>query len=263
MRKSLTQPRALVLYRGPSMLNGAPIVAIGLLPASANRKTGAMLQTYILADNGIRPSANLKTGGDAAVCGGDSKGGGCKHRPINGGACYVVVAQGPTVVYKSYIAGKYPMATDSAHMAELGRDRMIRLGTYGDPAAVPSHIWMNLLMHSSGRTGYTHQWQSPIGQALKPYVMASCDTPEERTEAQSDAWRTFTVRMPNEPLAARESVCPASEEAGKKLTCIKCGMCNGAESGRKGSIAIIAHGGGGQLKKFIAIRHAQSSQNAI
>jgi hypothetical protein len=40
----------------------------------------------------------------------------------------------------------------------------------------------------------------------------------------------------------RESVCPASHEAGAKLNCIDCGMCDGADTGRRGSIVIIAHG---------------------
>ena len=39
-----------VLYEGPSLLDGEPIVAIltGLRSSSGNRKTGAMLQTWIL-----------------------------------------------------------------------------------------------------------------------------------------------------------------------------------------------------------------------
>ena len=39
-----------------------------------------------------------------------------------------------------------------------------------------------------------------------------------------------------------ESLCPASAEAGKKLTCEQCLACGGAD-GRKGSIYIPAHGG--------------------
>jgi hypothetical protein len=39
-----------------------------------------------------------------------------------------------------------------------------------------------------------------------------------------------------------ESLCPASEQAGKKLTCDTCLACDGA-SGKRGSIFIPAHGG--------------------
>ena len=42
--------------------------------------------------------------------------------------------------------------------------------------------------------------------------------------------------MPNEVR------CPASEEAGRKLTCEECKACGGAD-GRKSSIVIQAHGG--------------------
>src|SRR4249920_2581675 len=112
------------------MLDGAPIVAIALT-ASTNRKTGNMVQTYILRDD-IAPLAALKTGDDASICGN------CKHRPILGGACYVFVGQGPTVVYKTLARGGYPQAAD---IAALGAGRMVRLGTYGDPAAVPVAVW--------------------------------------------------------------------------------------------------------------------------
>ena len=39
-----------ILYEGPSLLDGEPIVAIltGLRSSSCNRKTGAMLQTWIM-----------------------------------------------------------------------------------------------------------------------------------------------------------------------------------------------------------------------
>jgi hypothetical protein len=43
----------LVLWRGASLLDGAPIVAIvtGLAAGSSNRKTGDMLQTWILRED--------------------------------------------------------------------------------------------------------------------------------------------------------------------------------------------------------------------
>ena len=94
----MRKPTGFVIYEGQSLLDGAPIVAIALT-GSSNPKTGDMVQTYILRQD-VRPAEALRTGQDASICGD------CKHRPLLGGACYVVVAQGPTVVWKGYKAGK-------------------------------------------------------------------------------------------------------------------------------------------------------------
>jgi hypothetical protein len=73
--------------------------------------------------------------------------------------------------------------------------------------------------------------------------MASVDTEAEADMARATGWRYFRVAMPGDharlPL---EAICPASAEAGKKLTCEACLACNGA-NGRRGSIVIQAHGG--------------------
>src|SRR5947209_6081657 len=94
-------PRGVILYRGPSMLDGKPIVVVatGLKEASENVKTGAFVQTYILADNGQSPLLSAYDGSDASVCGD------CPHRPqeqADGtrklGSCYVNLNQGPRSV---------------------------------------------------------------------------------------------------------------------------------------------------------------------
>lgn len=236
------QPTGYVIYRGPSLLDGSPIVAIALV-ASGSRKTGIMVQTYIIRDD-MMPTAAVRSGADSAICGD------CKHRHSAGGACYVVVAQGPTVVFKTFQAGRYPVADD---VAALGRGRMVRLGAYGDPAAVPSHIWERLVSEAAGRTGYTHQWRLGIAQPLKALVMASVDSPVESVGAQALGWRTFRVRTPEQAVQPREFVCPASDEAGKRTTCAQCGACDGAERGAlKASPVIVVHGT--KARRFIAIR---------
>jgi hypothetical protein len=247
------KPTGYVLWQGPSMLDGAPIVAIAIT-SSGNRKTGNMLQTYILRAD-VKPTEALRTGQDASICGD------CKHRPINGGACYVVVAQGPTVVYKTWQAGKYPHIAQTAEsdregMANLGRDRMVRLGTYGDPAAVPVWVWQALTRNAQGRTGYTHQWATKAGRqgagALRLLVMASVDNAAELAAARADGWRTFRVRGDAEPIAEREFTCPASEEAGKRTTCADCGACDGAQRGAgKASPVIVVHGA--KARRFVPI----------
>ena len=51
--KKTKHPNGAIIYRGPSLLDGKPIVviAVGLNSSSKNRKTGNMLQTYILRDD--------------------------------------------------------------------------------------------------------------------------------------------------------------------------------------------------------------------
>lgn len=54
MSRATKLPSSGIIYRGPSMIDGTPIVVIALW-STANAKTGGMLQTYILADNGQSP----------------------------------------------------------------------------------------------------------------------------------------------------------------------------------------------------------------
>mgnify|MGYP006893315565 CR=1 FL=1 len=236
-----------ILYKGPSLLDGAPIVVIatGFKRASDNVKTGGMIQTYILR-SGVSPTVAIKTGDDASICGD------CLHRGAGDGSgrtCYVNVGQGPLAVWRAFRAGKYPHVDDVEFCGSwltLFRGRKVRLGTYGDPAAAPTRLWALVTGHgmvgpgASGWTGYTHQWRTRPD--LQPYCMASVDTIADTREAQLAGWRTFRVALPN--AAARilnEVICPASAEAGKKLTCSACMACSGGN--RRGSIVIQAHGG--------------------
>jgi hypothetical protein len=120
-------------------------------------------------------------------------------------------------------------------------DMLVRLGTYGDPAAVPVHVWQTLTYAAKGHTGYTHRWRK--APALRTLCMASVDSVAEAREAHALGWRYFRVAMPSDLARLDiEARCPASAEAGKKLTCAQCMACAGA-NGRRGSIVIQAHGG--------------------
>lgn len=255
--KTLSARNTMLLYRGPSMIDGKPIVAIGVYRTGSgvNAKTGAMLQTYILRED-QSPMEAIRTGADESICGD------CPHRGTPGvygsRSCYVNIGQGPTAVYGAYLRGRYTWGQhgsfgialrvrvgDMAHPADLmdfGNGRMVRLGTYGDPAAVPAAVWTALLMYAAGHTGYTHQWREPFAAALRPYVMASADSMADRIEANDCGWRTFRVREADEPVGPGEFVCPASAEAGKRKTCVECRACDGADRAGKASPVIIAHG---------------------
>lgn len=229
-----------VLYQGPSMLDGKPVVAIAnrITEASSNDKTGDMVQTFIMRSD-IEPHVALKTGDDASVCGD------CQHRPANDGTCYVRVFQAPLSTYRAFQRGRYAIPHvdyDPAILPDLFSGLAFRMGTYGDPAAVPYDIWFDCVRFARELTGYTHQWRNAAFNVLAMICMASVDSEEQALEAHAMGWRTFRVRASHEPKLANEFVCPASKEAGYKTNCAACGACKGLAYAGKASPVIIAHG---------------------
>ncbi|QOC54178.1 hypothetical protein [Caulobacter vibrioides] len=231
----MSKPSGLILYRGPSLLDGAPIVVVatGLGRSSRNEKTGDMVQTWIIRDD-VRPDHAAKSGDDASVCGD------CPHRPVNAGSCYVKTFQAPLSVWNAVHRGVYPTADDAGAVSDAGAGRMVRLGSYGDPAAVPVWVWEALTARAKGWTGYTHQWR--VAPALKALCMASVDDFAEAVTARAQGWRTFRVRTAGEALEPREFICPASAEAGQKTDCASCRACMGTDAKAKASPVIVAHG---------------------
>ena len=224
------------------MIDGAPIVAIAT-QASKNAKTGAMIQTWIIRQD-IAPHIAIKTGADASICGD------CKHRGIADGSraigrsCYVLTHNAPRSIWEKFTRGGYDAAADLDEIEALGTGEAIRLGSYGDPAAVPVEIWQALTRNASRHTGYTHQWHrmsERVARAWRPLVMASADTRDELDRARSAGWRTFRVA---DDQAPGEILCPASKEAGQKTTCAKCSLCSGTTGPLQVTIYIPAHGFG-------------------
>ena len=66
----LQRPLGLVLYNGPSSLDGELIVVIatGFRRSTANPKTGDMIQTWILRSD-VAPFSAIHSGGDESICG--------------------------------------------------------------------------------------------------------------------------------------------------------------------------------------------------
>ena len=227
----MKKPTGYIVYRGPSMIDGKKIVVVAITK-SKNSKTGNMVQTHILVDNGKSPYHNAIMLKDSSICGN------CIHRRGTGGSCYVDILKGPYQVFKGVQRGIYPYNPVEANNAIQGR--MVRLGSYGDPAAVPRHVWDSLLKGTIGHTGYTHQWQT--ANNIADLVMASADSEKDRVLAKKKGYRTFRVRLENEPVLQGEFVCPASEEANKVRTCATCKACDGGYNTRKGDPVIISHG---------------------
>jgi hypothetical protein len=191
-----------VLYRGPSKLDGREIVVIatGLDGSSKNGKTGKLVQTWILVED-TNPSVAIVLDLDRSICGD------CPHRRKS---CYVNVTWAPAKVWKAYKAGKYPIYSPAQHR-ELFKGRGMRFGSYGDPAAVPFDVWAQVLPIIPVRTGYTHQWRTCDPQ-FRLLCMASCETEGDRELAKQMGYRTFRVRVKSQPVMEQEVVCPASEE---------------------------------------------------
>lgn len=241
MLKALKRDKycGVILYEGPSLIDGAPIVVIAnrIVSDSDNAKTGAMVQTFILRQD-MRPLDAARLGYDFSICGH------CPHRPTNVGTCYVNIGRSVESVFGAYKRGRYArpgIDFDSAILPELFRNSIFRLGSYGDPAAAPFRVWAHATQHAKARNGYTHQWRDfPQFAAL---CMASVDNETEMATAHAAGWRTFRVKSALMPINPKiEIACPASEESGKKTTCSDCRACGGNSAKARVSIVINAHG---------------------
>jgi hypothetical protein len=240
----------IIFYNGPSLIDGSPIVGIAI-DSSKNRKTGGLIQCYIIRSN-IAPLDASKTGADVSICGS------CKHRgmPTNnpmkkqaeGRGCYVNLGQGPTIVYKGLKRGIYPQATpEQAQAFTAGQG--VRLGAYGDPAAIPKAVWDRMILaKASFWTGYTHNLK--VQPSMSDLCMVSADNQQQSASAKSHGRRSFRViplaqwkAKGKAAVSSHEILCPASAEAGSRVTCDSCKLCNGTKSKGK-SIAIVAHGSG-------------------
>lgn len=237
---------AAVIYEGPSMINGGQIVAIAT-PASTNTKTGGMVQIWILAAGGLDPITANRTGADFAICGD------CpfKGQPNNkasgyatGRGCYVNLIHGPLGIYKKYKRGGYAVINSAADLIRYGKGQNIRLGAYGDPAALPRSIIEALLSKASGWTGYTHQNAilNKQGRArLARFCMASADSLKQARQFWAEGLRTFRTITAVDDVAPGEIICPATVEAGRRTTCEACGLCKGSGIKAK-NIAAVVHG---------------------
>jgi len=113
----------------------------------------------------------------------------------------------------------------------------VRIGSYGDPAAVPTCVWKDLAREVKVVTGYTHQWKR-CDQALRSLMMASADTQEEAREAQSMGWRTFRILTPGQKPASTETMC---RNVRTGTACQACGLCRGTSLKAK-HVAMPLHG---------------------
>ena len=211
------------------------IISTGFSTPSDNRKTGDMIQIWILC-KAEDPVTAIRTGLDRIICGN------CRHRghEENGvfgveRTCYVNQGQAPLQIWNSWRAGNYP----PLRSLEGFVGRKVRFGAYGDPVHIPLPLALAIAGVSSGWTGYTHQWRKPSLQGWKQILMASVDTTAELVIARSLGWSTFRVTSDSNHEAT-ETLC-ASDRDG--TPCADCLACAGVRGGLR-SIHIPVHGKG-------------------
>ena len=257
-----------VLWQGKSEIDGAPIALIAIVNSS-NRKTGGMMQTYIIRSD-MPPIEANRIGADYSICGDCHLRGVVDPTKETGLAlergCYVNLGQGATIVYKTFDKSGYPRLVDcygstyskmnyDQLLAAYGANQNIRCGTYGDPLAVPYWVWRALLSKASNWTGYTHQFNAikTVGEKLTAsnFCMISADTLTEAQKHWREGRRTFRTVINTAAIdPANEIICPATKEGGQKTTCEHCNLCAGSSISAK-NIAAVVHGSGA--------KHASSS----
>ncbi|MBV6625444.1 MAG: hypothetical protein KI793_21370 [Rivularia sp. (in: Bacteria)] len=237
-----------IVWEGASLIDGSPIVLIltGFVNHTSNRKTGYLLQSWIIKQN-ILPTEAAKKGFDKAICGD------CPMKLSRLGSCYVNLAV-TNNIYRKYETGAYPYFSKN-EIEVLKRYRYpIRIGSYGDPTAVPFDVWKPIILASGSHTGYTHNWLF-CDNSWKQYLMASVQSLGEARIAQNRGWRTFRIIAPDAPLTQNEILCRNTEDDRNK--CDNCFLCDGKSS--KPNVADRVHGLKWKISNFV--KYSESLSN--
>ena len=240
----------LVIYEGESMLNkSTEIIAIltGVISPSTNTKTGDMAQLWIMVKD-VNPITAIQAGEDNAVCG---------NCPLRGKVCYVNTARAPLKIWEAYQKGRYRTLKEITWAQKyILRMKSVRLGAYGDPAALPQEVIESVIALTSGYTGYTHQWRSDHAQWLKKYCLASVERIADKKIANKKGWYTFRVGGLNEERQVSECLCSNSETT--FITCSTCRRCAGKT---ETNVFINVHGEKHKLTSYDKLRKERNEDN--
>ena len=237
-----------IVWEGASLIDGSPIVLIltGFVSPSANRKTGKLIQSWILQQEFV-PTFAAKQGFDEGICGS------CSLKLSKTGSCYVNLAP-INNMYRKYVAGTYSkLSKNEIELLKYYR-YPIRIGSYGDPTAVPFDVWEPIILASGSHTGYTHNWLF-CDNSWKQYLMASVQSESEARIAQNRGWRTFRIIAPDAPLSDNEILCRHTEN--DIIKCEFCMLCDGNSS--KPNIADKVYGLKWKISNFV--KYSESLSN--
>ena len=204
-----------IMFRSMSALTKTPVEILTVFTGfkgSANRKTGNMVQSYILVAD-VEPVTAWKDGDDVAICGT------CALRYTGKPACYVNKGHDPYAVWHACKRGSYlEVGVDVTFEEAIAfiSGYKVRYGAYGDPSAAP-HIFGALQSH----TGYTHQWKT---SDLEEECMASVETVYQKRKANEKGWRTYRIVHDASELEEDEIMCPYPT-----VQCVDCKLCGGAK----------------------------------
>lgn len=235
-----------IIYDGPSLLDGGPIVAI-LTLNSNNKKLvkekSKLAQIWFLRKD-VDPLTASRLGLDSSICGNCPFMGTPNFEKDSGVAdkrgCYVLLYMRPLSLFKAIPV----LPTISIQEAsQFVKGLVLRIGAYGDSGCIDSALLDPLVKVSKKHLGYTHQWKNKNAGCNTAQTMASVESLRDAKKAQRLGYRTFRVLTDLKEKADNEIICPASDESPAKTNCSKCGLCNGSLSKSLKNIAILAHGG--------------------
>lgn len=210
---------------------------------SKNSKTGDGVQIFILPMSWIT-NGKEEMSDDTASCMD------CIHSKLKNGSCYVRkgfaeygLKSKVNSLHKQYLSGDLILRSLDELIGIEGsklKGKFVRFGAYGEPVLLGPQVTEEISNLALNFTGYTHQWHIPQYEWSKKYFMASVESDSLMEKANSKGFRTFRVRTKLNGLHASEIICPASKEAGRRVTCNNCVLCKGASSKAK-NIVIIKH----------------------
>ncbi len=198
---------------------------------STNSKTGNMIQQWITPESWERDNradkVDVKDSSEV-----------CKDCPLMS-TCYVKKGRALMGLKSSAKSKNYSVGCEKDNIEKF-TDKFVRFGAFGEPVLAGQSATEQVVQVASSWTGYTHQWENPKYGWSSKYFMASVEDVEGKRKANALGFRTFRVGSSLEEMTDDEVLCPASKEAGRKVTCKDCKLCRGGSNKAK-NIFIIKH----------------------